>query len=202
MKPNSKAIIVQSFKQLIQKKSIDKITVKELCEKCDINRQTFYNHFSDLFDIFKHLFKAELFAEIKENRTFETWCGGFLVTLQYLSRNSKMILHIYESSYRLEANSYFISLSNQLLENVIDECMKNQQVVLEIQDRQFIVNFYRHVMNGLMMDWVNNGMKEEPEMLLKKLQTMIDGSIPKAITAFAEEEKRHWTTPCGFRFDQ
>lgn len=197
MKPSAKVLIVQAFKQLIQKKSIDKITVKELCEICEINRQTFYNHFSDLFDIFKYLFQEELFAEIAQNRTFENWCGGFLATLNYLKRNSKMIWHVYESSYRLEANTFFTRISNRLLEDVVDECMESLDKVLEEADRRFIVNFYRHVFNGLMMDWVNEGMKEQPEELLKKLQIMIGGSIPRSVSAFAEEAKLHWATPCG-----
>ena len=73
MKQNAKAAIIDSFKELLNKKSIDKITVKEICEHCDVNRQTFYNHFTDIMDIFKFIFFEELSTEIAQNRTFETW---------------------------------------------------------------------------------------------------------------------------------
>lgn len=192
MKPSAKIVIVNSFKQLIAKKSIDKITVKEVCELSEINRQTFYNHFTDLFDIFKYIFQEEIFSEIAQNRTFETWCGGFLATLNYLSHNAKMVLHVYESSYRMEANTFFTRLSNRLLEDVVEECTEKRGVALTEEDKRFIVNFYRHVFNGLMMDWVNEGMKEDPVLLLKKLQTMIIGSIPRSVSAFSEEEKVNW----------
>lgn len=189
MKPSAKAVIINSFKQLVEKKSIDKITVKEICELSDVNRQTFYNHFQDIFDIFKYIFQEEIFSEIAQNRTFETWCGGFLATLHYLKQNSKMILHVYESSYRAEANSFFTRLSNRLLEDVVEECISRRGTNILDEDRRFIVNFYRHVFNGLMMDWVNEGMKENPEQLLQKLQTMIIGSIPRSVDAFTENEK-------------
>lgn len=192
MKPSAKIVIISSFKQLIVKKSLDKITVKEICELSGVNRQTFYNHFTDIFDIFKVIFQDEVFSEIAQNRTFETWHGGFLATLNYLKSNSKMILHVYESSYRPEANTFFTRLSNRLLEDVVDECMSRREVVLSETDRKFIVSFYRHVFNGLMMDWVNEGMKDDPEILLKKLQTMIIGSIPRSVCAFSEEEKHNW----------
>lgn len=189
MKPSAKAVIINSFKQLVEKKNIDKITVKEICELSDVNRQTFYNHFQDIFDIFKYIFQEEVFSEIAQNRTFETWCGGFLATLHYLKQNSKMILHVYESSYRAEANSFFTRLSNRLLEDVVEECIERRGTNIQDEDRRFIVNFYRHVFNGLMMDWVNEGMKEDPEQLLQKLQTMIIGSIPRSVDAFTENEK-------------
>lgn len=189
MKPSAKAVIINSFKQLIDKKSIDKMTVKEICELSEVNRQTFYNHFQDIFDIFKYIFQEEIFTEIAQNRTFETWCGGFLATLNYLKRNSKMVLHVYESSYRQEANTFFTRLSNRLLEDVVEECIERRGTSVNDEDRRFIVNFYRHVFNGLMMDWVNEGMKENPDELLEKLQTMIYGSISRSVDAFTESDK-------------
>ena len=80
MKQNAKVAIIESFKQLVNKKSIDKVTVKEICEHCDVNRQTFYNHFTDIMDVFKFIFYEELSVEIAQNRTFDTWGGGFLAT--------------------------------------------------------------------------------------------------------------------------
>lgn len=189
MKPSAKAVIIQSFKQLVEKKNIDKITVKEVCELSGVNRQTFYNHFQDILDIFKYIFQEEVFSEIAHNRTFETWCGGFLATLHYLRRNGKMILHVYESSYRSEANAFFTRLSNRLLEDVVEECVERRGTAIMEEDRRFIINFYRHVFNGLMMDWVNEGMKEEPEVILHKLQTMIIGSIPRSVDAFTTSDK-------------
>lgn len=188
MKHNAKAVIIESFKQLVSRKSIDKVTVKGLCEYCNINRQTFYNHFTDIMDVFKFIFFDELSTEIAQNRTFETWNGGFLATMNYLKRNSKMILHIYHSSYWTEANTYLTDLSNRLLEDVVDECVKRMEVKLKDNDKWFIINFYRHVFNGLMIDWVSEGMEEDPEIILKKLLVMITGSIPRSVAAFVNED--------------
>lgn len=187
MKPSAKIVIISSFKQLIVKKSIDKITVKEICELSGVNRQTFYNHFTDIFDVFKYFFQEELFIQIDQNKTFDNWSGGFLATLHYLKNNSRLIIHVYESSYRNEANAFFSRFSNRLLEDVVDECLDREKIKLTDDDRKFIVHFYRHIFNGLMMDWVNEGMKEEPELLLKKLKTMIDGSISRAVSSFSCE---------------
>ena len=188
MKHNAKAAIIDSFKQLLNKKSIDKLTVKAVCEHCGVNRQTFYNHFTDIMDVFKFIFFQELSAEIAQNRTFDTWGGGFLATMNYLKKNSKMILHVYNSSYWHEFNTYFTNLSTRLLESVVDECAMQTAVKLKDKDYNFIVNFYRHVFDGLIIDWVSEGMEEEPEIILKKLLVMISGSIPRSVAAFVKEE--------------
>lgn len=45
MRKNAKEEIVQALQMLMQKKELDKITVKELIEKAGINRSTYYYHF-------------------------------------------------------------------------------------------------------------------------------------------------------------
>lgn len=40
--------ITQAFREISTEKSVDKITVTELCRRAEINRATFYNHFEDV----------------------------------------------------------------------------------------------------------------------------------------------------------
>ncbi|MBU3191383.1 TetR family transcriptional regulator C-terminal domain-containing protein [Clostridium bowmanii] len=188
MKKNAKAAIIDSFKQLLNKKSIDKITVKGVCVDCNVNRQTFYNHFTDIMNVFKFIFFEELSIEIAQNRTFENWSDGFLATMNYLKKNSKMILHVYNSSYWPEANNYLTDLAHILLEDVVEECVEKMGVKLKDKDKNFIINFYRHVFNGLLIDWVSEGMDEQPEIILKKLLIMITGSIPRSVATFVKED--------------
>ena len=190
MKQYAKPAIINSFKELLNKKSMDKVTVKEICTQCGVNRQTFYYYFKDIVDILNFIIFEELKVDIAQNKTFETWEGGFLATLNYLKKNSKMIYHIYNSSYWTEAKVYFAEFSNQLLNYVVDECEDNMGVKLKDKDQLFIVNFYRHVFNGLMLDWVIEGMKEEPEVILRKLLLMITGSIPRSVDAFVKYEDK------------
>jgi probable dihydroxyacetone kinase regulator len=188
MKQHAKTAIINSFKDLLNKHSLDKVTVKEICEHCDVNRQTFYYYYTDILDILEFIIFEELSVEIAQNRTFDTWEGGFLTTMNYFKRNSKMIMHVYHSSYWTEANAFFINFSNKLLDAVVEECANKMEVKLQDKDHIFIVNFYRHVFNGLMIDWVSEGMEEDPQIILRKLLIMITGSIPRCVAAFVKDE--------------
>jgi len=41
-----------------------------------------------------------------------------------------------------------------------------------------------------MLDWVIEGMKEEPEVILRKLLLMITGSIPRSVDAFVKYDEK------------
>jgi hypothetical protein len=82
---------------------------------------------------------------------------------------------------------YFTNFSNKLLDDVVMECEEKLGVKLSDIDQTFIVNFYRHVFNGLIIDWISQGMSADPEVILKKLLIMIKGSISRSVSAFAEE---------------
>lgn len=49
--------------QLMQEKSINEITVKELVEQVDINRSTFYLHYTDIYSML-HTLEDELMSDI------------------------------------------------------------------------------------------------------------------------------------------
>ena len=48
---STKLALAGSLKHLLQKKFLDDITVKEIVEDCAVNRQTFYYHFQDIYDL-------------------------------------------------------------------------------------------------------------------------------------------------------
>ena len=51
MPVTTKDSIAAAFLDVASKKSIDKVTVKDVVEACGITRQTFYYHFRDMMDV-------------------------------------------------------------------------------------------------------------------------------------------------------
>lgn len=59
----TESAIHAAFLDLLFEKDITKITVKELCERADINKSTFYLHYRDIYDLAEH-YKQELATKI------------------------------------------------------------------------------------------------------------------------------------------
>ncbi|AYD40770.1 TetR/AcrR family transcriptional regulator [Clostridium fermenticellae] len=49
--------LISAFQELLQEKSFEKITVRELCDRARTRTATFYNHFSDKYDFFSFMIR-------------------------------------------------------------------------------------------------------------------------------------------------
>ena len=47
----TKTALHNTFLELRSRKPLEKITIKELCEKAQINKSTFYSHYKDIYDL-------------------------------------------------------------------------------------------------------------------------------------------------------
>ena len=52
----TKKLLADGLKELLEKKTLDKITVKELVATCGVNRQTFYYNFQDIYELLEWIF--------------------------------------------------------------------------------------------------------------------------------------------------
>ena len=55
----TKKLLADGLKELLEKKTLDKITVKELVATCGVNRQTFYYNFQDIYELLEWIFVEE-----------------------------------------------------------------------------------------------------------------------------------------------
>ena len=62
----TKRVIREAFLSLLREKPVNKITVKEVCELAELNRATFYAHYSDCFALMESI-EQELLADFKES---------------------------------------------------------------------------------------------------------------------------------------
>ncbi len=59
----TKKLLTQALTELLQKKQINEITVKELTDLADMNRGTFYMYYRDIFDMLEKI-EDELFQKL------------------------------------------------------------------------------------------------------------------------------------------
>ena len=62
----TKMMLKQALLDLMQHKPVNKITVKEVCARAEVNRATFYAHYSDCFDLLACM-EDELFAQFEQS---------------------------------------------------------------------------------------------------------------------------------------
>ena len=71
----TKEIIARTFTELLEEKSMAKITVKDIVERCGVNRNTFYYHFRDIPDVVEFILKKYGFRVDTEKHAFLLRCN-------------------------------------------------------------------------------------------------------------------------------
>ena len=187
MSQTTKKALAASLKKLAAKKPIDKITVIDIAEDCEVNRQTFYYHFQDIYDLVEWTFTSESLRAMEGNRTYDTWQKGFLYVFEYALKNKEFVTCVYHSVSREHLESYLYRETYQLLISVVEEKVVGMSVREE--DKKFIADFYKYAFVGTVMEWIRIGMKEKPEDIIDRLSILIQGDIAKALQKYSVREQ-------------
>ena len=179
----TKRALEQSLKNLLLQKSLTKITVKDITEDCGINRMTFYYHFKDIYDLVEWACLEDARKALEEKKTFDTWQQGFLQIFEAVQANKPFIMNVYRCVHREQVECYLKPLVEHLLLEVIQEEAAEQKVREE--DRKFVAQVYSYIFIGLMLDWIKDDMKEDPERIVNRLATLIKGSIASGLSRLA-----------------
>lgn len=179
----TKKALAASLKKLLLEKTLDKVTIQDIVDDCGVNRQTFYYHFQNIYDLIDWILLTEAIDTIESQKTYETWQQGFLQVFEYVLANHSFITNIYHSINREQLERYLYKVTYDLLIGVVNGQAKGINVREE--DSRFIADFYKFAFVGIMLDWVRDGMKEDHHMIVEHINVLIYGDIKRALQIFS-----------------
>lgn len=68
----TKKALATALKELMEEMPFEKINVSAICQRCDMNRKSFYYHFKDKYDLVNWIFDTEFIAVVTENKKEHT----------------------------------------------------------------------------------------------------------------------------------
>lgn len=178
----TKRALEQSLKNLLLKKPLNKITISDIAEDCGINRMTFYYHFRDLYDLVEWACIEDAKKALQQKKTHATWQEGFLQICYAVRENKPFIVNVYRCVHREQVERYLTPLTDQLLRAVVEEQSAGMKVREE--DKAFIARVYSYSFIGLLLDWIREDMKEDPERMVERLGLVIQDTFQSALERF------------------
>ena len=167
---------------MLSKKPLDKITISDIADDCGINRMTFYYHFKDIYDLIEWSCIEDAARALDGKKTYDTWQQGFIQIFNAVLENKPFIINVYHSVSREQVETYLYKITYDLLISVVNEMATG--MVIQESDKKFIADFYKFGFVGLMLDWIKNGMKEDPQQITDRLSTLIQGDVAKALNNY------------------
>lgn len=186
MSQTTKRALEASLKNLMLQKPLDKITINDIAEDCGISRMTFYYHFKDIYDLVEWSCVEDASKALEGKKTYDTWQQGFLQILEAVIANKPFILNVYHSVSREQVEIYLYKLTYDLLIGVVEE--KSVGMSVREEDKRFIADFYKFAFVGLILDWVRNGMKDDPQLLTDRLASLVRGNITSALNHYRTDK--------------
>lgn len=191
MSDTTKRALEASLKNLLLKKPLDKITIQDIAADCGISRMTFYYHFKDIYDLVEWSCVEDATRALAGRKTYDTWQQGFLQIFDAVLANKPFIMNVYHSVSREQIETYLYKLTYELMIGVVEEKALGMNV--RAADKQFIADFYKYAFVGLMLDWIKNGMKEEPARIVDRLAVLVHGNITAALENYRSDKIRSET---------
>lgn len=171
----SKKLIRQSFIELVkEKKDITKISVKEIIDKADISKSTFYAHYQDIYAVLEE-FENELIDEITsaieeffkdKNKDFEPYIKRLLFLFQ---ENENFYSMFFKSDI-------YVSLVEKIKKIIKNELSKYIVKELPNTDKKtisFVVSFFTNGITYLMVDYFKNNLDLSLDDVAQKINDML-----------------------------
>ena len=183
-KLTTKRAIGYAFKDLLKEKRFNKITITDIANKCAINRQTFYYHFQDIKDLVEWLCIDEVDNILNKNDECEKWEDKFLMIFKVVLKEKEVVENIYHSVSVEVLRTNLYRLVYPIIYSEIVEESKGKN--LREEDKKFITDFYKYAFVSIVLDWIDKGMIENPEIIVLKVSNLITGTINHACLAVNE----------------
>lgn len=180
----TKKALASALKTLMEKKGFEKITVSDIAEECGLNRQTFYYHFQDKYDLVNWVFYNDVVVRVLHHDPYENWSDVMLDVLGIMQQNRSFYIRAFNTSGQNTFQDYFFSVTKDLLLEIIEDTVAGVRARdgLDEEDENYLAEFCAYGLVGLTMQWARNGMKESPPQIVERLGKFFDGSGQTALS--------------------
>ena len=180
MSKETKQLIADTLMELSRQKSIDRVTVKDIVERCHISRQTFYYHFQDLTDVMEWMLRRTMEQMLEESLKAETAEDALRIFVSTVAERTQGILpKLLDSQRRTQLER----LMMQSVRSYLHEMVKNRLSDLQIKyaDLQVAIDFCSYGITGLLLEYGAKG-EIDVEQLTAQIYRILSGNILQHIS--------------------
>ena len=175
----TKKLLTQALTELLQKKQVNEITVKELTDLADMNRGTFYMYYKDIFDMLEkiedELFqKLDVIAQSHEHGDPTQQVKPILLDLfRFIEENQEMCRVLLSPN----GDMNFLHRLYEAIRERSLEIWKDQMGSLGEKEFDYRYSFVIFGCAGMIRAWVNRSCQETDMQMAELADRMIRRGI-------------------------
>ncbi|MGN0802553.1 MAG: TetR/AcrR family transcriptional regulator C-terminal domain-containing protein [Candidatus Faecivicinus sp.] len=165
--------IIQVFREMLEKKPFDKITVCAIVSRCGISSNTFYYHFQDIYGLLDAFLRSEL--EPFVNCNSDGWKNALKALLRHFQENEAIVYHIFGSLSRDRLERVIFDSSYSIFERLVEDALRDTN--LSAERRKDVSDFCRYSFLGFFLRFLWNRMSDDPDRLVDRLGGLVEEFI-------------------------
>lgn len=175
MKQKTEMTLCAAFLKLLKKYPFSRITIQKIAEQSGVNRQTFYYHFDNIYDLMAKTLEYEL-ARQKTGSEGGNVEEELLMLLRWLKQNQAVVKNILTNVEVRYITSSFYPIIARCVESINVRKMPlvyRNASVTEEEAEEFVKRFLMFGLGQYVLEWAENGFKEEPERMVEKIRMIV-----------------------------
>ena len=162
----TKKVLAYAIKDLMRQRPLNKITVGDICDACDMNRKSFYYHFRDKYDLVNWIFYTEFIESVQQKEFRDSW--EFLSNMcRYFYRERDF----YRSALQIEGQNSFRDYFCEVIGPCLDTFARD--LFSDWEEHQFYVTFFSDAFLVSILRWLLAPTPMEPERYLCQVRRFV-----------------------------
>lgn len=162
----TKRALAQAIKELMNEKPLVKISIADIVDRCQMNRQSFYYHFRDKYDLVNWIFYTELITELQNSPNKDEY-EELKNICRYLYDNRAFYINALKFTGQNSFYEYFGDVIYQLLKAAFNESFGNSD------QSDFNAMFYADALRACIFRWLTSGAKMHSDEFVGKIRSAL-----------------------------
>lgn len=176
----TKHAIYKAFVELLNEKDINQITITDVAKRANINRKTFYNYYSDVYEVMEEIENLTVEAFINNMGTVEfTNMADFLteIFIKFTETVNKD-LEFFNLLFKTNNRSFLIVKIVEALKKYVKKRIEESNE-LDMHRFEVVSNFYLSGVLSVYMNWFMNNYDQSIEEISALLTELVLHGIQK-----------------------
>ena len=170
----TKRLIREAMLELLKTKSIQKISVRELCDAAGINRTTFYNHYDGTYEVLAEI-EEHFLAQLSAADTLSNCEDGLERHIEALCQKLKQNA---DTALLLLTNNADPDFSSKLLKTQgCSEIWQKAGSAYSEEEAELLTKFVSGGAYAMVCGWLESGCRQSPKQVAALLTAVIQNGI-------------------------
>ncbi len=180
----TKTIFKESLIELIQEQPLAKITIKEICEHADMNRSTFYLHYTDQYMLLQDIENDILASTHDYLKNISSRAG----TLDYLYHFLLYIKENHKIFGTLLCISDNAAFRNDFTIKTLEHIKTQLHFTCSSQIQKYIYSYLMQGSMQIIIEWINSRFDADAMEIAQLLFRLSDGAVSHYVEIAQENE--------------